>query len=38
MASVVCLRFSMQEEDILEHTMLSVICVQFNQLVDHYVI
>ena len=39
MASVMCLHFSMQEEDIIEHTivMASVICVQFSQLVDHCV-
>ena len=35
MASVICLHFSMQEENIVEHTKASVICVHFCQLVDH---
>ena len=39
MASVVYLHCSMQEEDILKHTILtpSVICVHCNQLEDHCV-
>ena len=37
MASVMCLHFNMQEEDILEHTMASFICVYFSQLINHYV-
>ena len=35
MASAMCLCFSMQEEDVLELLMPSVICVHFSQLVDH---
>jgi hypothetical protein len=34
MASVMCLHFSMQEEDILEHTNAKCHCVHFSQLVD----
>ena len=38
MASVLCLYFSMQEDDILEHSvMASVICLHFSQLSDHCV-
>ena len=34
-ASVICLQFDMQEEDILQHT--NDICVHFSQLVEHCV-
>ena len=36
LASVMCLQFSMQEEDILV-LMASVICIHFNQLVNNCV-
>ena len=37
MASVMCLYFGIEEEDILEHTNANVVCVHFSQLVDHCV-
>ena len=32
-----CLYFNMEEEDILNHTMPSVICLHFSQIVYHFV-
>ena len=37
MASVTWLHFNMEEEDILKHTMPSVICLHFSQVVNHFV-
>ena len=37
MASVMCLHFSMQEEEILEILMAGVICIYFSQLVENCV-
>ena len=37
MASIMCLHFSMQDEDILSILMASYTCVHFSQLVDYCV-